>query len=68
MNSNPGFGRRFSRRKPVGQNGVLTADYRELQAELARARVRITALDREIASLSATLDQARARALGVPHS
>ncbi|PKI39688.1 hypothetical protein CRG98_039921 [Punica granatum] len=43
------------------------ADYKELQTELARARARITALDREIARLSATLDRARARARGVPH-
>ncbi|OWM72937.1 hypothetical protein CDL15_Pgr016497 [Punica granatum] len=44
------------------------ANYRELQTELARARARITALDLEIARLSATLDRARARARGVPHS
>ncbi|OWM77025.1 hypothetical protein CDL15_Pgr010113 [Punica granatum] len=44
------------------------ADYRELQTELARARARITALDREIARLSATLDRARARVCRVPHS
>ncbi|OWM76900.1 hypothetical protein CDL15_Pgr021961 [Punica granatum] len=44
------------------------ADYRELQTELVRARARITALNREIAHLSATLDRAPTRARGVPHS
>ncbi|OWM87126.1 hypothetical protein CDL15_Pgr002690 [Punica granatum] len=43
------------------------ADYRELQTKPDRARARITALDREIARLSATLDRARARARGGPH-
>ncbi|OWM78305.1 hypothetical protein CDL15_Pgr001026 [Punica granatum] len=43
------------------------ADYRELQTELARARARIRTLDREMASLSATLDRAGARARGAPH-
>ncbi|OWM66802.1 hypothetical protein CDL15_Pgr012394 [Punica granatum] len=43
------------------------ADYRELQTELARARAQITTLDREMARLSATLDRARARALGASH-
>ncbi|PKI67495.1 hypothetical protein CRG98_012079 [Punica granatum] len=46
---------------------VEVANYREFQTELARARTWITALDREIARLSATLDRARARARGVPH-
>ncbi|PKI56472.1 hypothetical protein CRG98_023110 [Punica granatum] len=39
-------------------------DYRELQTELARARV--TILDREMARLSATLDRTRARARRAP--
>ncbi|OWM73913.1 hypothetical protein CDL15_Pgr008063 [Punica granatum] len=43
------------------------ADYRELQTEIAQARVRIIALDLEIARLSAMLDQSRARARVVPH-
>ncbi|OWM71007.1 hypothetical protein CDL15_Pgr012384 [Punica granatum] len=46
---------------------VEVADYRELQTKLARARARITTLDREIGRLSATLDRARARVRGVPH-
>ncbi|PKI71985.1 hypothetical protein CRG98_007601 [Punica granatum] len=38
------------------------ADYRELQRELAQTRARVANQDREIAHLSATLDQARAKA------
>ncbi|OWM77807.1 hypothetical protein CDL15_Pgr004501 [Punica granatum] len=46
---------------------VEVADYRELQTELARARARVTHLDREMARLSATLDRVQARALKIPH-
>ncbi|PKI58387.1 hypothetical protein CRG98_021205 [Punica granatum] len=46
---------------------VEVADYRELQMELARARARVTHLDREMAYLSVTLDRVRVRAREISH-